>query len=114
MGWKHITEFPAEGVRIDYLFAVEGGKITKFSINLSVLAGGEARDVYRVDTAHGRLHEQRFWRTGEPLWLEETGKTDYTAAFLSFKKHVGKNWLQWTELSRITGDESWGKKALTP
>ena len=98
MEWKHGTEFPAEGASIDLLFAVDSGRVAKFSINLSVLCGGEALDVYRVDTAHGRLHEQKFWQTGEPIWLEERGKADYSREFAQYRELVAKNWARWTRL----------------
>jgi hypothetical protein len=92
---KHDVEFPAEGVRVDSVFFVEGGRVVWFSINVSAWFKGEAHDVYRVDTAHGRLHEQKFWQSGEPEWLEEEGKEDYSREFAWFRRAVKDNCLRW-------------------
>ena len=54
---------------LDITFFTEKGKTVKFSINYRARIKGEWREVYRVDTAHGYLHEQKYWLTQEPIKL---------------------------------------------
>ena len=59
--------------KIDVTIDREGGKITHFVLNYRARfeeTGEEWKEVYRVDTCHGYLHEQKFWDTGEPIRIE--------------------------------------------
>ena len=47
------------------------GEITKFSLNYRTMINGKWIEVYRVDNYHGFLHEQRYWRSPEPIRLSE-------------------------------------------
>ncbi len=47
------------------------GEITKFSLNYRAMINGKWVEIYRVDNYHGFLHEQRYWRSPEPIPLEE-------------------------------------------
>ena len=92
----HITEVKetASGdvARLDFRFEVRRGRIRDFAINVSVLEGDRASDVYRVDTKHGRLHEQRFWVSPE---LRTLDYADYNAAFAAKKEEVYRNYERW-------------------
>ncbi|MFH1396656.1 MAG: hypothetical protein ABIG93_04625 [archaeon] len=44
--------------------------IKKFALNYRASINGKWYEVYRVDNYHGFLHEQRFWRSPEPMPLE--------------------------------------------
>lgn len=54
---------------IDVRIVKDGGEVTGFVLNLRCVIAGMWRVVYRVDTAHGYLHEQRFWLSPEPIKL---------------------------------------------
>ena len=41
--------------------------IMKFALNYRALIDGKWEQIYRVDNYHGFLHEQKFWRTAEPI-----------------------------------------------
>ncbi len=87
-----------EDVRVDYRFVKEGGEVVYFSINVSIVGKEDPEDVYRVDTAHGYLHEQRFWRSNEPTPIPEERFASYSHAFLYYRKEVARNFITWSEL----------------
>ena len=41
--------------------------IIDFSLNYRAMIGEEMFEVYRVDNAHGYLHEQRYWISPQPI-----------------------------------------------
>jgi len=45
--------------------------IRGFAINLRCLIEGKWYEVYRVDTAHGYLHEQRYWVSDKSVPLNQ-------------------------------------------
>jgi len=61
---------------LDVIFFTERGKTVKFSINYRAKIKGEWQEIYRVDTAHGYLHEQRYWLTPEPIKLSRYEPVD--------------------------------------
>ena len=81
-------------VRIDFRFAAEKGKIKDFAINVALVEDERAEDVYRVDTKHKYLHEQRFWVSPEP---KELDYVNYNAAFKDKKEEVLKNYKKWVK-----------------
>lgn len=85
---KSFTYRKDKDTRIDVRFKVDKGKIVFFCINLSLIKGDKIYDVYRVDTAHGYLHEQKFWRSSKPKKLGG----DYNAVFKEKKGEVIKNY----------------------
>jgi hypothetical protein len=82
-------------VYVDYRIVTERGKVIDFAINVTLAGNGCREDVYRVDTKHGRLHEQRFWISPELADLEAG---DYGAAFLEKRTEVLKRCLRWAKL----------------
>lgn len=52
---------------LDVKLKVERKKVVDFSLNYRAKIEENFFEVYRVDTAHGLLHEQRFWLTPEPI-----------------------------------------------
>lgn len=94
---KHLT-YIEEDARIDFRFIVEQGKIRHFSINVSIIIESKNIDVYRVDTAHKGLHEQRFWINLKPKYLEKEKKDDYTTVFNQKKQAVLENFKKWVYL----------------
>lgn len=94
----HITEIndlpSGDVVRLDFRWIIEKRRIKDFAINVSLLEDDKADDVFRVDTKHGYLHEQRFWRTPKPVALD----MDYNTAFVEKKKEVLENYERWVKL----------------
>lgn len=45
------------------------GILTKFALNYRAQIQGEWHEIYRVDNYHGFLHEQKFWRSPNPIPL---------------------------------------------
>ena len=93
-----------ETARVDIYWKSEKGKILEFSINLSILNETESSDVYRIDTAHGSLHEHKFWKTEKP----EKINLDYTEAFREKIDKVLENYMKWCILFKKNKSENYG------
>lgn len=104
---KHWVATHAD-VRVDYRVVKENGDVVHFSINVSIIGEEHPEDVYRVDTAHGYLHEQRFWQSPEPIPIPEERFTSYSHAFLYHRKEVACNFVRWAELYRARMSEKGG------
>ena len=55
---------------IDYLdvkIEIEGGHVVGFALNYRTYVNGKFHEIYRVDTAHDYLHEQKYWLSHEPI-----------------------------------------------
>ena len=63
---------------LDITLYFEKNKIIKFALNYRGIIGNKWYEIYRVDNFHGFLHEQRFWRTKDPIPLEQGGKSNET------------------------------------
>ncbi|MFH1586664.1 MAG: hypothetical protein ABID38_02310 [Candidatus Diapherotrites archaeon] len=75
---------------LDVKLEVENGKVTGFALNYRTKIGGNYHEVYRVDTAHGQLHEQKYWISPYPIPLKAlVGDINYNATFyvLEIKKN---------------------------
>lgn len=94
-----------ESARIDIIWRVEKGKIVKFSINMSILGELETEEVYRIDTAHGVMHEHKFWQSEKAKKIIET---DYNKVFNDKRKEVSENYLKWCILFKKKKSESYG------
>lgn len=82
------TSILDNGVLVDITLITERGSIRHFVINLRIVVNDKSYEVYRADTAHGLLHEQKFWRSPKPIRLEG----DYTEVFNDKRKYVEKNY----------------------
>lgn len=94
---KHFTHIE-DDARIDFRFEIEKGKIVHFSINISIMTDDGNIDVYRVDTAHQGLHEQKFWISPKPKYLEKERKDNYNDEFNRRKKEILENFGRWAKL----------------
>lgn len=79
----------SEGNILDVKLNIREGDIKGFVLNLRCRIGDEWHEVYRVDTAHGYLHEQRYWVSPEPIPLMQHTSMQY--AFEFYMGHVRKN-----------------------
>ncbi|MFC1733942.1 hypothetical protein ACFL6I_26875 [candidate division KSB1 bacterium] len=57
---------------IDVTLAFRDNTVKGFVLNYRAKIGDKWHDIYRVDTCHGYLHEQRFWRSPRPIKLPQT------------------------------------------
>lgn len=80
--------------RIHVMLETEKGKVVHFCINLVLLEDDKSYDIYRVDTFHGFLHEQKFWRKPEKIKLN----MDVHYAFNAKLKEVEENCEKWIKL----------------
>ena len=69
----------------------ENNRIVKFSINFSANINGKWYAIYRVDNYHGFLHEQKLWRTKEPIPMEPFESWDLHIAFDYFFDQIINN-----------------------
>jgi len=59
---------------LDIKLEVKKNRVVSFSLNYRAKIKGSYFQIYRVDTAHGFLHEQRYWITPEPIPIPKMGK----------------------------------------
>lgn len=72
--FKHFT-VPLSGIDIlDIKLEVRKNRVVGFSLNYRAKIGKSYFQIYRVDTAHGFIHEQRYWITPEPIPIPRMGK----------------------------------------
>ena len=72
--FKHFT-VPLSGIDIlDIKLEVRKNRVVGFSLNYRAKIGKSYFQIYRVDTAHGFIHEQRYWITPEPIPIPQMGK----------------------------------------
>jgi hypothetical protein len=76
---------------IDVRITKEKGDIKGFVINLRCKFGDVWYQVYRVDTCHEYLHEQRFWITPEPISLPKYECSSLSYVFEFFMSETRKN-----------------------
>jgi len=55
---------------LDVKIEVEGSEIKNFSLNVRCRIDHKWYEIYRVDTAHGYLHEQRYWISEKPIVIK--------------------------------------------
>ncbi|MBU2099803.1 hypothetical protein KKG83_01100 [Candidatus Micrarchaeota archaeon] len=67
MGLKKFTVPLTDSDFLDVKLKVEKNIVVDFSLNYRAKICESFFEIYRVDTAHGFLHEQRFWITPEPI-----------------------------------------------
>ena len=104
----HTTEIKdmPEGdiVRLDFRWVMEKGKVTDFAINVSLLDDEKLVDVFRVDTKHGYLHEQRFWINPEPIKMPKSLPLQYIFNF--YLEQIKENFERYKQyyLNKLNGE----------
>ena len=96
---KH-TRLMFDDIRVDIRQIMEGRKVKHFVINVALVADNKVHDVFRIDTAHGYLHMQKFWISNEPIKLRDRRKDNYAGDFGYWKNKVEKEWRTYVELYR--------------
>jgi len=77
---------------IDVKLKTEKNKVIGFAINLRCKIDDAWYAIYRIDTAHGYLHEQRFWISPEPIKLPTITGMSLKNIFDFYLKHLRKSW----------------------
>ena len=75
---------------LDVKLEVEKNAVRGFSLNYRTKIGESFFEVYRADTAHGFLHEQRYWLTPEPIPIPTMGK-DLNDIFNFYLEQIKQN-----------------------
>ena len=75
---------------LDVKMGIERNEVKVFSLNYRTKIDGNYFEVYRVDTAHGYLHEQRYWLTPEPIPIPSLGG-DLNEVFNFYLDHIKNN-----------------------
>ena len=88
--WKKFVIPLTSAYLLDVKLEVENNKVQSFSLNYRTKIGQSFFEVYRVDTAHGFLHEQRYWLTPEPIPIPAMGK-DLNALFNFYLEQIKQN-----------------------
>jgi len=86
---KKYTHRLTEEDLVDITLIYEKKQIIKFALNYRGKILGKWYPIYRVDNCHGFLHEQKLWRTKEPIPLNETIPTDLV--FDKYSDFIDKN-----------------------
>lgn len=87
--WKKFTlELSAVDV-MDVKLRIEKNNVVEFSLNYRTMIDGRYYEVYRVDTAHGYLHEQKCWVSPEPIPLHLHNDLNYIFDF--YFDHIKEN-----------------------
>ena len=55
---------------IDVKLFQEGKEIVKFSLSYRTLIKNKWREVYRIDSYHDYVHEQKFWVSDKPIKIQ--------------------------------------------
>ncbi|MFH1977753.1 MAG: hypothetical protein ABIJ92_00310 [Candidatus Aenigmatarchaeota archaeon] len=74
---------------LDVKIEVEKGEVSGFALNLRCRMSEVWREVYRVDTAHDYLHEQKYWLSEKPIPLKQETTIQY--AFEHYMEQIRKN-----------------------
>ena len=72
--WKEFAVPLSATDFLDVKMEFEKNSVIGFSLNYRAKIGENFFAIYRVDTAHGFLHEQRYWITPEPIPIPTMGK----------------------------------------
>jgi len=68
---KKFSKFLTSEDLLDITLEIKKKEIKKFALNYRALIANKWEQIYRVANFHGFLHEQRFWRSKEPIPIEE-------------------------------------------
>lgn len=74
---------------LDVKIEVERGEIKGFALNMRCKIAGVWREIYRVDTAHDYLHEQRYWISDKPIPIKQ--ETALQSSFEYYMEQIKKS-----------------------
>lgn len=91
--WKKYTIVLSDEDLLDVELEIDKDKVVGFALNYRTKTEESFYEVYRVDTAHGYLHEQKYWISPDPIPIMGfVGDLNYNATFyvLEIKKNFEK------------------------
>ena len=91
MKHKEFTTVLTSEDLIDVKLAWEDKDLQRFAINYRAYIGDEWYEVYRVDNYHGFLHEQKFWRSPEPIIIKDKDGWSLKMIFEHYLEEVHYN-----------------------
>ncbi len=102
--WKKFVIPLTKADLLDVKLEIERNKVKNFSLNYRTRIGKSFFEVYRVDTAHDFLHEQRYWITPEPIPIPTMGK-DLNDVFNFYLDQIKENFARYKRyyLERMKG-----------
>ncbi len=68
------------------------GKIQGFVLSYRARIDQEWHEAYRIDTCHGYLHEQKFWRSPDPIPLKQYAGYPTQAVYEASLDNIRQNW----------------------
>lgn len=71
MNTEKLTKDLTEGDRLDITLTKEKRVLHRFALNYRAYIDEDWKEVYRVDNYHKFLHEQKFWRSPEPIPIRD-------------------------------------------
>lgn len=71
MKTEEITQDLTEEDRLDVTLVTRDKVLYKFALNYRAWMYERWNEVYRVDNYHGFLHEQKYWRSSEPIPIND-------------------------------------------
>jgi len=91
MKQKEFTTVLTHKDLIDVKLAWVNKELQKFAINYRVNIEEVWYEVYRVDNYHGFLHEQKFWRSPEPIIIKDKDGWSLKMVFEHYLEEVHYN-----------------------
>ncbi len=91
MKCKEFTTVLTSEDLIDVKLAWENNELWRFAINYRANIEDEWYEVYRVDNYHGFLHEQKFWRSPEPIIIKDKDGWSLKMVFEFYLEEVHYN-----------------------
>lgn len=88
--WKKFSIPLSSTDMLDIKLEIESNKVVSFALNYRTKIEGSFYEVYRIDTAHSYLHEQRYWLSPEPIPIPSMGK-DLNNVFNFYLWHIKEN-----------------------
>ncbi|MDO8634231.1 MAG: hypothetical protein Q7K34_02975 [archaeon] len=88
--WKKFTIPLTSTDFLDVKLKIKNNIVEGFALNYRAKIEENFYEVYRVDTAHGFLHEQRYWITPEPIPIPTMGK-DLDGIFNFYLDQIKEN-----------------------
>ena len=96
MKWKKFTISLSPTDFMDVKLKIEKNELVEFSLNYRTQIGNNYHEVYRVDTAHGYLHEQKYWISPKPIPLHTfANDLNYNVTF--YASEIKKNFERYKE-----------------
>lgn len=86
---------------IDVKLFIEKRNIVKFSLNYRTLVNERWENVYRIDSYHDYVHEQRFWVSNEPIEIPRFASCVGGHEVREWLKYMKNNFIHYKNLFKM-------------